>query len=84
MSKPLREKILELTEKVGIEKTICPSDVARALWPLEWRFHMEEVRQVAVELRAEERIEICQKGLAVEGNQFTGPIRLRKKTRGLE
>lgn len=77
MTDKLRKKILELAEKVGEEKTICPSEVARALWPDDWLPHMEEIRAVAVELRDEGEIEISQKGIPVRESQFTGPIRLR-------
>lgn len=77
VNKQIKEKILELTLKVGPEKTICPSEVARILWPDDWRDHMEEVRQVAIDLQAAGKIVICQKGVPVTDLQFKGPIRLR-------
>lgn len=79
MTQKIRKKILELTDKVGSDKTICPSEVARLLWPDDWRGHMEEVREVARDLRAEGEIEICQKGTPVLAREFKGPVRLRKK-----
>lgn len=75
----IKKKILELTANLGREKTICPSEVARALWPDDWRPRMEEVRQVAVELRDAGAIVICQKGKEVLGDSFVGPIRIRQK-----
>ena len=81
MTDKVRKKILELARKAGTEKTICPSEVARNLWPDDWRPHMEEVRQVAVELRDAGEIEISQKGVAVKESEFVGPIRLRITSR---
>lgn len=80
MTKDIRKKILELTDKVGPDKTICPSEVARHLWPQGWREQMDEVREVAKTLREEGEIEICQKGEPVSDEKFTGPIRLRRKS----
>jgi hypothetical protein len=74
----IRKRILELTEEVAAGKTICPSEVARDLWPDDWRSHMEEVRDVASELQSEGKIEISQKGEVVTP-PFTGPIRLKIK-----
>ena len=74
----IKRKILELTAKVGPQKTICPSEVARNLWRDDWRVHMEEVRQAAIELHLEGKMVICQKGIPVSDFHFIGPIRLRR------
>lgn len=75
----IREKILTLTKHIGPTKTICPSEVARALWPTGWQDHMEDVRRVACELHREGLIDITQKGSPVTDLNFKGPIRLKIK-----
>lgn len=67
--------ILELVARRGPGKTICPSEVARALGG-DWRAHMPFVREVAARLAAEGRIVVTQKGRVVEADRAVGPIRL--------
>lgn len=69
--------IIEQATVRGKEKTICPSEVARKLWPNKWREHMEEVRKVAFTLRNSGRILITQKGQTVTVDDVTGPIRIQ-------
>jgi|GEM_PF-832147 len=57
-------------------KTICPSEVARALWPEDWRDHMETVRVAANNLAAQHRLIITQKGQPIDMRNVHGPIRL--------
>ncbi len=61
----------------GVDKTICPSEVARAMFDTNWRKHMEEVRQAAVLLQREGKVSITQKGEPVNVEQIKGPIRIR-------
>ncbi len=74
----LEDTVTELLLVRGPEKTICPSEVARLLYPENWREHMEEVRAVALKMALEEIIEISQRG-RVKTPPFEGPIRLRFK-----
>ena len=76
----LREAIDALLKKRDPGKTICPSEAARLAFPDDWRDHMETTRRVATQMRAEGKIEICQRGEPVVTDQFSGPIRLRKIT----
>jgi hypothetical protein len=76
---PLRAAILAAVLKRGREKTICPSEIARALWPAEWRVHMQIVRECAYALQEEGSIEITQGGSVVNGRSAKGAIRLRMK-----
>lgn len=69
--------ILALAAARGSDKTICPSEVARTLWPEGWRTHMEEVRTAAFALRDEGKIQILQKGKEVPGTVVKGPLRIR-------
>ena len=72
-------------------KTICPSEVARALTPTElhdsgaseWRDLMPDIRILVCERRDRGEVDVLQKGevlpngMALEG--IKGPIRVRKR-----
>lgn len=58
--------------------TICPSEAARRVRPEDWRAWMERTRQAARRLAARGRIEIRQKGRAVDPSTAKGPIRLAR------
>ncbi|MEL6582564.1 MAG: DUF3253 domain-containing protein [Pseudomonadota bacterium] len=60
-------------------KTLCPSEVARALSSDEWRDLMPLVRQEAEVLREAGDISVTQKGEAVSATEAKGPIRLALK-----
>ena len=68
--------LLRLVAARGPEKSICPSEVARALAP-EWQSLMTAVRRVAVRLAGAGQIEILRKGKPVDPAQVRGVIRLR-------
>jgi len=73
-----RKAILDLLNKRGPGKTICPSEIL----PLELKKDkdvMEEVRESAKLLVLENKIEITQSGKAIDPNSIKGPIRLRLK-----
>ena len=69
--------IIEQATQRGKDKTICPSEVARKLWPDEWRDHMEEVRKAAFALRNNGQVVITQKGHIITGDDLVGPIRIK-------
>jgi hypothetical protein len=73
----LREAILALLAQRGPDKTICPSDAARAVAGRDFRPLMQRTRQVAAALVAEGRIEVTQRGQPVDLATVRGPIRLR-------
>ena len=68
--------ILALTAQRGPAKSICPSEVARALRP-DWQSLLTEVRRVACRLAAAGQIDILRKGQVVEPVGVKGVIRLR-------
>jgi len=69
--------ILHLTAARGVEKSICPSEVARAL-DADWQRRMKDVRAAAVRLARAGRVEILRKGKKVtELDAVRGVIRLR-------
>ncbi len=75
----IEETILQLLAERGPEKTICPSEAARALGgghPDGWGPLMQPIRRVAVRLAREGRIVITRKGRAVDPDDFRGVYRL--------
>lgn len=72
----ISKTILSLATQRGHSKTICPSEVARKLWPANWRPHMEEVRTAAFALRDQGQVRILQKGIEISSNEVVGPIRI--------
>ena len=69
--------ILELCHKRGVGKTICPSEVARAIAGQDgdWRSLMDDVRAVGAKISNNGQIEITQKGQPVDLDTVKGPIR---------
>lgn len=70
--------ILSLVAARGPERTVCPSEVARALVAEEvsWRALMPAIRRVAGRLRRTGRLRISQRGRGIDPEQARGPIRL--------
>ena len=68
--------ILALTAQRGPAKSICPSEVARALRP-DWQSLLSEVRRVACRLAVAGQIDILRKGHVVAPAEVKGVIRLR-------
>jgi len=79
MSEPaIRDAILAQTEARGAGKSICPSEVARALEAEEWQRLMPRIRGEAALLAREGRIDILRKGKPVDPEaEIRGVIRLR-------
>ena len=76
-SETIRQQLLAQVRQRGPDKTICPSEVARALGKDQWRDLMEPVRAVGRSLAAEGKIVVTQKGQVVNPKTATGPIRYR-------
>jgi hypothetical protein len=76
VSERVEAEIVRLVTERGAEKSICPSEVARALDP-EWRSLMTAVRRAAMRLAAAGRIDILRKGKPVALEDVRGVIRLR-------
>jgi hypothetical protein len=73
------ETILDLLCQREAEKTICPSEAARALAgkdPDAWSRLMPLIRRTAVRMMKEGRIEIRRKGKAVDPDDFRGIYRI--------
>jgi hypothetical protein len=73
-------EILRRTAACGAGRSICPSEVARALSPEDaapWQPLLGPVRQAALALALAGRIEILRKGKPVPPEEVRGVIRLR-------
>jgi len=79
----IREVILEKVRSRGLQKTICPSEVARSLSPTDWRALMPLVREVGCELANNGAIVVTQKGVVVNPKTARGAIRYRVTEQGL-
>ena len=77
MTSPIEDKTFALLAERDAGKTICPSEVARALDPEGWRRLLPQVRATAVGLARAGRLEITRHGRAVDPNAFKGVYRLR-------
>ena len=75
--KELAAKIRELLSARSAESSICPSDVARAAAPDNWRPLMEPVREAARHMVADGEVQITQGGEVVDPESVRGPIRIR-------
>jgi Protein of unknown function (DUF3253) len=77
-----RRVILELVEERGTDKTICPSEAARALaGDQDFRPFMELVREAAGALAEDGRVEVTQKGRPVTISEAHGPVRIGLRER---
>jgi len=61
----------------GAEKSTCPSEIARLLFPKDWREHMKDVLDVAIDLHNKGSIVITQKGIPIDVKDFKGPVRIK-------
>jgi len=61
----------------GAEKSTCPSEIARLLFPKDWREHMKDVLDVAIDLHNKGSIVITQKGMPIDVKDFKGPVRIK-------
>ena len=86
----IREIMLALVQERGPQKSVCPSEVARALVTAQiddheqqvtdgeaWRMHMDAVRAMAHRLVEEGRIVVTQQGKSVDIRTAKGPVRLQ-------
>ena len=71
--------ILRLVDARGPDKSICPSEAARALDAVGWRSRLGEVRSASVRLARAGRIDILRKGKPIDPGEMRGVIRLRTK-----
>jgi hypothetical protein len=74
----IAKEILRQCAARAPDRSICPSEVARAMWPTDWRPHMSEVRAVGFALATAGQITITQGGeVRTSTDSIRGPIRYR-------
>jgi hypothetical protein len=73
----IEQVMMQLLAQRGVGKSLCPSEVARALDETDWRELMADVRQVAADLLAQGKIRVTQGETEVHPLERRGPIRLR-------
>jgi len=71
------ETIVSVAIQRGPEKSTCPSEIARTLFPDDWRKHMKDVLDVAIDLHNQGKVVITQKGMPIDVNHIKGPIRIK-------
>jgi hypothetical protein len=69
--------MLRIAAERGPEKSMCPTDVARAVSTENWRPLLGAVRKVAADLARQGKIEILRKGKPINPDDMRGVIRLR-------
>jgi hypothetical protein len=77
----IADEILRQVAARGADRSICPSEGARALAPA-WHPLMAPVRRVAAGLAGANRIDILRKGKVIDPASIKGVIRLRAKPAG--
>lgn len=91
LDRAIEAQLLDLLKQRGPDKTICPSEVARAVFersrPADgrdtgdgWRALMDPVRRVADRLVAAGDVVVTQRGRVVDATTAEGPIRLGRGT----
>jgi hypothetical protein len=71
------QTILTMAAMRGPDKTVCPSEIARALFPTNWRKHMQDIRDAAIKLQKDGKVTITQKGQLVDVEHIKGPVRIK-------
>jgi len=77
MQQDIATTILTTAAKRGPEKSTCPSEIARMLFPDDWRKHMGTVVEEAISLHNQGKVMITQKGQPIDVNHIKGPIRIK-------
>lgn len=73
----ITDAMLRIAAERGLEKSLCPTDVARAVSAENWRPLLGAVRKVAADLARQGKIEILRKGKPINPDDLRGVIRLR-------
>jgi uncharacterized protein DUF3253 len=73
----IEQTILRLLMEAGPDRTISPTEVARAIAPdPNWHLRMPAVRRAAIGLALQGRVVIARKGKPVDARDFKGVYRL--------
>jgi Protein of unknown function (DUF3253) len=75
----LEDAISRLLEERGPDKTICPSEAARAVGGERWRDLMPGAREAAARMANRGELVVTQRGEPVDPLAARGPIRLARR-----
>lgn len=64
----------------GPEKSTCPSEIARMLFPDNWREYMRDILSAAIDLHRQGKVLITQGGRPVDVDHIKGPVRIKVKS----
>ena len=70
------QSIMTMATRRGPDKSVCPSEIARSLFPEDWRGHMQEIRDLARELHRDGKVLVTQQGIPVDPDHIKGPVRI--------
>ena len=73
----LAQYIFQSALERGPTKSTCPSEIARGLFPEDWRNHMGDVRDVAIILHKQGKVKLMQKGKVIDPDHIKGPVRIQ-------
>ncbi|GAA3957170.1 hypothetical protein GCM10022246_08760 [Pedobacter ginsengiterrae] len=73
----IQAAILRIATQRGSQKSTCPSEIARMLFPNDWRNHMKDVVNEAIQLHHDGRVLITQKSKPVDIDHIKGPVRIK-------
>ena len=72
----LRTAIFDFCRRRG-EKSFCPSEVVRLMYPEDWELFMPEIREEMMQMYRQGLIQVTQKGHPIDPNfQPKGPVRI--------
>ena len=77
LSNQIAKTIIAVATSRGSGKSTCPSEIARMLFPEDWRKYMKTIVAVAVDLQHQNKVLITQKGSPIDVDRIKGPIRIK-------
>lgn len=80
MTTEIQNAILSLLHSRRSGVSVCPSEVARQMCEntdVDWRELMQPVREAAQRLVHSGKLEITQRGVPVNPDEYKGPVRFR-------
>lgn len=77
MTTVLETAILEMGRKSG-NKTFCPSEVVKWIFPQAWSYFMVDIKEAMMQLYREGKISVTQSGQEVAKDRMPdGPVRIK-------
>ncbi|MBK8987918.1 MAG: DUF3253 domain-containing protein [Chloroflexi bacterium] len=80
----VRETLLQMCRAAGLDDSVRPEDVARAILPDFWQTLLKRIRLMAKQLTVAGKLTILRKGEPADPADFKGLIRLQITELGLQ